>query len=238
MVILGNGLLGSELKKDLNCSIISREQDGFDIEKPELWSNFLIESAHGTIFWPKYKVIINCIGHTDTYEDKRDTHWKVNYEGVVNLVDFCNRNDIKLVQFVTDYIYSGSIENATEEDVPVHNSNWYGYTKLLADAYVQLRSKKYLLIRATHKEFPFKYEQAWVNQIGTFDYIDKISKLSSELIKKDVCGVFNVGTPIKSMYELAQRTKFDVKGVIAPSEVPIDLVVSLDKLTNFFEKGE
>ena len=29
--------------------------------------------------------------------------------------------------------------SASEEDVPVHNNTWYGYTKLLSDGLVQLR---------------------------------------------------------------------------------------------------
>jgi dTDP-4-dehydrorhamnose reductase len=57
---------------------------------------------------------------------------------------------IKLVHLLT-YLYSGSVSNASESDVPVHCNNWYGYTKLLADGLVQLESNNYLICRCTHK---------------------------------------------------------------------------------------
>jgi dTDP-4-dehydrorhamnose reductase len=56
-----------------------------------------------------------------------------------------------LVHISTDYLYSGSVSNASESDVPVHCNNWYGYTKLLADGLVQLESNNYLICRCTHK---------------------------------------------------------------------------------------
>ena len=33
---------------------------------------------------------------------------------------------------------------ASENDIPIHGNNWYSYTKLLADAYIELKSKNYL----------------------------------------------------------------------------------------------
>ena len=52
------------------------------------------------------------------------------------------------------------------------NSTWYGYTKLVADALVQLESNYHLIVRTTHKEKPFPYSVAWEDQIGNFDYVD------------------------------------------------------------------
>ena len=73
----------------------------------------------------------------------------------------------------------------TENDIPIHSDNWYSYTKLLADAYIELRSKNYLICRETHKPKPFPYESAWVDQIGNFDYIDKISGRKIILTRPD-----------------------------------------------------
>jgi dTDP-4-dehydrorhamnose reductase len=63
------------------------------------------------------------------HTQKRDLHWDINYKFVHELILFCNKNDIKLVHISTDYLYSGSVSNASESDVPVHCNNWYGYTK-------------------------------------------------------------------------------------------------------------
>jgi len=76
------------------------------------------------------------------------------------LVDLCNQYNKKLVHISTDYLYTFSKDNATENDVPVHCRNWYGYTKLLADGYVQLKADNFLLIRSTHKAEPFTFDTA------------------------------------------------------------------------------
>jgi dTDP-4-dehydrorhamnose reductase len=216
ILILGDGLLGSELKKQTNWDIHSRKS-GFDIEN--------IEKTIGDI----PNVLVNCIAHTDTYSNDKQKHWDVNYKFVSDLVEFCNTHKIKLVHISTDYIYAHSKPNASEDDVPVHCCNWYGYTKLLADGYVQLKSNDYLLIRGTHKEYPFKYDSAWVDQVGNFDYVNVITDIIRKLIDMGCSGIYNVGTDLKSMYELATKTK-EVNPIHKPDNVPYDLSLNLNKL--------
>tara|TARA_B100000287_G_scaffold114172_1_gene106295 strand:+ start:791 stop:1450 length:660 start_codon:yes stop_codon:yes gene_type:complete len=197
-LILGDGLLGSELVKQTGWDYVSRKKDMMDLDD-------MISFVGGI---ERYDEIINCIAHTDTYDKNKDKHWDVNYKFVVDLVNACS--DKKLIHISTDYVYSGSVKNATENDVPVHNRTWYGYTKLLSDSYVQLKSNNYLLIRCGHKEKPFKYEKAFTNMVGNFDYVDKITSLIIDLIKNDVSGIKNVGTKLKSMYTLAKKSNSNV----------------------------
>jgi hypothetical protein len=141
----------------------------------------------------------------------------------------------KLVHISTDYVYAGSVSNATEEDVPVHCNNWYGYTKLVSDALIQIRSKNYLICRCTHKPNPFPYDSAWVDQVGNFDYVDIISSLIIKGIENDLSGVYNVGTEIKTMYELAKKTK-NIKKIFSPIHVPKNTTMNLDKFNNSITK--
>jgi dTDP-4-dehydrorhamnose reductase len=219
VLVLGDGLLGSEIVKQTNWEFYSRRKNNFDINEID------------TILPKDLDVIVNCIANTDTYSNDRNGHWNVNYKFVYNLINFCNENSIKLVHISTDYIYTSSIENATEDDVPVHCSNWYGYTKLLGDGIVQLLSKNYLLCRCTHKPKPFPYEKAWDDQVGNFDYVDKISEIIIELINKNKVGVYNVGTNTKSMYELAAQTKI-VSPIKSPEYIPKNTTMNLNKLKN------
>ena len=136
VLVLGDGLLGSELVKQTNWNFLSRKKDSFDIKNIDSFSKEMKE----------YNVIINCIANTDTYSDERESHWEANYVFVDKLIKFCNQNQIKLVHISTDYVYTSSVDNASEEDVPVHCNNWYGYTKLLSDGLVQLQSNDYLLL--------------------------------------------------------------------------------------------
>jgi dTDP-4-dehydrorhamnose reductase len=217
ILVLGDGILGSQLVKQSNWNYISRKKDNFDITKKELWN------------FSNYDVIVNCIANTDTYSTNRDLHWLVNYVFVNDLITYCNDNNIKLVHISTEYLYTGSISNASEEDVPVHCNNWYGYTKLLGDGLVQLLSKDYLICRCMHKIRPFPYENAWVDQIGNFDYVDIISKLIINIINDELTGIYNIGTEIKSIYELALRTKI-VNPTKATEEAPKDVTMDVSKL--------
>jgi dTDP-4-dehydrorhamnose reductase len=130
----------------------------------------------------QYDIIVNCIANTNTYSTVKDEHWNINYKFVLDLITYTNERGKKLVHISTDYIYTGSVDNASENDVPVHCNNWYGYTKLLGDGLMQLMSKNYLLCRCTHKPNPFPYESAWIDQIGNFDYVDRISSIIIKLI--------------------------------------------------------
>ena len=230
-LILGDGLLGSWFEKQTGWSVISRKKDGFDITASSCISS-LLECHHGVAWSCPWDTIINTIAYTNTYDKDRQQHWDVNYAGVVRLADFCERWSVKLIQIVTDYIYTNATPNASEDDIPIHGDNWYSYTKLLADAYVQLKYQKHLIIRATHKEHPFSYNKAWVNQVGNFDYLHKIGGLSLQLINQGSQGVFNVGTELKSMLELAKQSSVQVQGALAGNEVPSNVSMSIEKMKN------
>lgn len=223
VLILGDGLLGSEIHNQTNWEILSRKKTNFDITD-------LLKSFHKD---KKIDVIINCIANTDTYSTEKKTHWDVNFAFVSDLIKYCNSNLIKLVHISTDYLYSQSVENASENDVPVHCNNWYGYTKLLADGLVQLEANNYLLIRCTHKPKPFPYEKAWEDQIGNFDYVDVIASKIIKLVKKNATGLFNVGSENKTMFQLASETK-SVIPTKAPINIPHNTTMDISKMLNFF----
>ena len=97
-LILGYGLLGSELVKKTGWDYISRKKDGFDFTNIDSYKNYLSE----------YDVIINCIADCNTYGENKNNHWNVNYKGVVDLVDYLLSRNKKLVHISTDYVYSNS----------------------------------------------------------------------------------------------------------------------------------
>jgi dTDP-4-dehydrorhamnose reductase len=217
VLVLGDGLLGSEIVKQTGWDFISRKSGTLDINTIE---ECLDNGNH--------LIIINCVANTDTYSTDKKAHWDINYSFVDRLIKYCNRFQIKLVHISTDYIYAGSVNNASENDVPVHCNNWYGYTKLLADGLVQLQSENHLLIRCTHKPFPFPYDGAWIDQIGNFDYVDEIAKRIVKAVNYDLKGVYNIGTDLKTMYELAIETK-DVIKTYTPAHIPKNQSMDLTK---------
>ena len=216
-LILGDGLLGSELHKQTGWDYISRKKDGIDFSDIKTYEHMLDD----------YDEIINCIASTNTYDENKENHWNVNYKGVVDLVDRISVNNQKLVHISTDYVYSYSKPFANENDVPVHCRNWYSYTKLLADAYIELRSKRFIIIRSSFIG-RISYEYGWM-QFGNFDFVDVIGDIMINLIKKNVNGIYNVGTELKTKYDLFSKYNKDVKPIFdfqyesAPENVTMDI---------------
>ena len=227
-IILGDGLLGTELVKQTGWDYISRKKDGIDFRDIDSYKDHLFG----------YDEIINCIACTNTYDENKEENWNTNYKGVVDLVDYLTGKDMKLVYFSTDYIYANSKKNASEDDVPVHIGNWYGYSKVISEPYIELRLDKYLILRGTHKPRPFIFDKALISQVGNFDYIDTNAKIYIDLIEGDAQGIYNVGTELKTMYDLARKSRDDVVPANEKFKdtMPLDVSMDLDKLKKFYEE--
>jgi len=222
-LILGNGLLGTELQQQTGWDAITRERDRFDLLNSYLFGRYM----------KGYDCIINCTGFTKDHSDK-ETNLALNYKAVVDLVDYCNRQGKKYVHISTDIVYAGSVHSASEDDVPIHARNWYAYSKLLADGYVQAVCEDYLLIRTAFKPRPFPHKVA-VNKVGNFDYVDVITGLIVELIVSGASGVYNVGTKLKTMLEHARETVPDIE--LNTDSPPIDVSMDLSKMDSFRTKA-
>jgi len=230
ILILGDGLLSNSLRELKNIPYISRKKDNIDIRNVESYINYL----------DGIDIVINCIANTDTYSLNKELHWDINYKAVADLVDICNEKNIKLIHISTDYIYANSNEDAKETDIPVHHKSWYGYTKLIGDAYIELKSNNYLIIRTGHKPYPFPYENATISVIGNFDYVHNNAKLILKLIKNECTGIFNIGSEKKTIYQLAIKSVPDIKPVIGlpKKEMPNDISMDLTKLKTHLNYGK
>ena len=231
VLILGNGLLGSELHDVSNWDVLSREKNDIDItQKSELYA-----ILKDRVAVKKYDTVINCIANTNTYSNDKRSHLEVNSGGVYNLITICNSLGIKLVHISTDFVYVNcDVKYPSEESVPVHAENWYSYSKLLADGMIELLSNDYLILRASHKKNPFPFETAYSNVYGNFDYVDVIAKQIYTLVVNDASGIYNIGTELKSFYELAKRTNTEVKPTETVDTIK-NRVYSIDKFKKFIK---
>jgi len=235
-LVLGDGLLGSEIVKQTGWRYFSRKKDGIDITQTSTYINLLRNYTH----------VINCIGYTNTRDNTRDKHFDVNVKGAYYLAEACKGFRIKLIHISTDYVYANSPDKAKETDVPLPVANWYGQSKVMADSIIQAvipNEQEYLILRGTFKTRPYPYDKAWSNLVGNFDYVDVMASLFIKLIQNDACGIYNVGTERKSLFTLAQQTKPDVMPHDDTYETnkyirPYWTEMDLTKMHNFFkEKG-
>ena len=227
VLILGDGLLGTEIKKQTGWDHISRKTHTFDFSA--------ITSVYK--YLKDYDVILNCIAYTNTYDRDKEKHWDINYKAVARLTDWCSENNKKLVHISTDYVYANSSYSASEDDVPVHGEHWYGYTKLLADGYIELKGKDYLIIRCGHKPTPFEFDTAYTDIQGNFDYVDVIANGIISLINKNTTGLYNVGTEQKTIYDLAIKTRPDVKQGLKRGWMASDVRMNCNKFNNANKKN-
>ena len=73
VLILGDGLLATELIKQTSWDYLSRKKDNFDISNIDQFIELINQ----------YDVVVNCIAFTKTYENNKVDSWNVN-------VKFCN----------------------------------------------------------------------------------------------------------------------------------------------------
>jgi dTDP-4-dehydrorhamnose reductase len=223
ILVLGDGLLGSEIVRQTGWDCASRKLTGLDINK-HLDLIKLIT---------KYDTVVNCIANTDSYLHDREAHWKINLAFPKWLSDATSIRGIKLVHISTEFVYANNPIPSTEEDLPQPDTTWYAYTKLLADEYIKLNHySDYLICRELHKSNPFPYDKVWKVQTSG-DTVDKIAELIIKLINTDAQGVFNVGTGDKWLRELAPNAE----EIEAPVHVPKDTRMNLDKLNKWLSEN-
>ena len=217
-VILGNGLLGKEIKNQTGWDCISRK-DGLDAVYPDF-----------DLLSP-YTTIINCIANTNSYSEDLESIMDVNYKFVMGLSDYCRVNNKKLIQISTEFVYANNSIPPTEKDTPKPDGTWYAKSKLLADQYIEMTNNNYLICRELHKPNPFPYPEVW-DVLTCGDTVDKISNLIVKLINKNAKGIFNVGTGEKELFQIAPLANV----VKAPYNIPKDTRMNLNKLNTFLNE--
>lgn len=178
----GSGRLGTELKKYLKGQYPTKNE--FDITK--------IKKT------PICDLVVHMAAYTnvDKAETERFECFNINVNGTYQL----------LKHFPDKPIVFLSTEHVNAEGV-------YFQSKLIGELLIRNLAKKYLIIRTLFKPNPWPWEYAFTDQMTQGDYIDVITPLITKAIE-DWDGeskTIYVGTERKSMFELAKKTKPNVK---------------------------
>lgn len=142
LVTGSNGLLGQKLtsllQKDKSIYLIAtaRSASANAIEKGEFHLLDITnkEEVYKIVGSTKPDVIINTAAMTnvDQCETEKETCWKNNVAAVENLINACEKHNVKLVHVSTDFIFDGSHGPLTEDEPP-SPVNYYGESKLAAE---------------------------------------------------------------------------------------------------------
>jgi dTDP-4-dehydrorhamnose reductase len=82
----------------------------------------------------KPDAIINCAAMTnvDACETERDIAWKINVNGVENIIDAARKNAVRVFHVSSDYVFDGKSGPYSEDDRPEPLS-YYGKSKLASE---------------------------------------------------------------------------------------------------------
>lgn len=144
ILLLGSeGMLGSELFSMLKLAhwVVGKDIQDFDIASADDCRRMVAEI--------RPDVVINAAAYTDVdgCEANRDKCFAVNAEGVKNVALACQKGDIKIVHFGTDYIFAGAGNVPYCEDDPCQPLNAYGASKLAGERYLMELTGNFLIVR-------------------------------------------------------------------------------------------
>ena len=216
MILLtgGSGLLGTELRKRIDC--LSPSHAEFDITDPELRLP------------PGVDCIVHCAAYTDVRgaERERAKCWDVNVTGTRRIAGL----GVPVIYLSTEYVFDGRNGNYREDD-PLGPVNFYSFTKAMGEMAVRTAPRS-LVIRCVFKPYPFEHSAGFVDQWTSGDYVDVIAERIAMVIKHrdrfEQHDTIHVGASRKAVYTLACETRAvrrayrDEAGVTLPRDTSLD----------------
>jgi len=236
-LIFGNeGQLGKEFSNLLANAEI--EHYGYDLPAVDLFNYAQIDSV---IKRHEPDIIINCaaFNNVDLAEFEYEAAYRTNVLGVDNLVRLCEKNDIKLVHFSTDYVFNGIKRFPglyDEDDIPDPVNN-YGRTKLEGEKLIQENLENFLIFRLSW--LYGKGEQNFIHKLLTWAKDTKILKIANDelsvptstrlvaeislkAINNNLTGLFHLtNTGYASRFDWAKEVFeiMEIKQIIYPAKV-------------------
>ena len=176
-----NGQLGSEIK-ELSANykkldFVFKDLPDLDICNFNLLQSFIIDNNINTV--------INCAAYTavDKAEEESTVATKVNYEGVLNLVNALQSVNGKLIHISTDYVFDGDHFLPYKESDPVSPIGVYGETKRAGELAVINSDLDSIVIRTS-----------WLYSFYGNNFVKTMLRLGNE--KENLGVIFDqVGTP-------------------------------------------
>lgn len=137
-IVGANGQLGTALRAQYPRAKFA-DVGELDITNRESVENF---------DWSGIDIILNAAAYTNVdgaeTDEGRVLAWRINAEGVANLVAVAAQHDITLVHISSDYVFDGARAPHTEDE-PFSPLSVYGASKAAGDLAVSLTPKFYLL---------------------------------------------------------------------------------------------
>ena len=156
--------------------------------------------------------------HTAALSRPMDIHEKnitksinTNIIGTANIVKACQKENIKLIYFSTNYVYPGKKGNYKETD-PILPINKYAISKFGGECSVQMYENS-LILRISMTEKPFIHKKAFSDVEMNFMFHESLAKNLLKLIDKK--GIINVGGKKQLVINFAKKYNKKVERILA-----------------------
>ena len=214
---------------------------GIDITDQAAVNQVVVHSPASALI--HFAAFTNVDAAQDQNRDKSGSCYRVNVLGTKNIAQACAQNNKYLVHISTNFVFDGvnpPLEGYTEESLS-HPIEWYGQTKLWAEAEVKNFGGKFCIARIT---YPFRthYSQKldlvrsivsklksaslppqFTDHIITPTFIDDIAVALKAMLDQHPQGIFHVvGSSNLSDYQIAQQVArtFDLdEGQVKPASL-------------------
>ena len=234
-ILGGSGLIGSSILTEKTNSEkiiysyykneIKTNHEGVQINIPKDY-----EKLQRFLDLQKPDVVVNTISKSNPYycEENQKETFEINVEFVKKISELSNKNNFRLIQFSSDYVFDGEKGKYTEKDKPNPINN-YGNSKYMAEKFV-LKNSLNTVIR-TSQVFGKNHNARFFNfvienlrrgeKIDVYDdiflsptFVDDLITSLFKIIRKSLTGIFHVsGSECISKYEfakyIAKVLKFD-----------------------------
>ena len=148
LVTGAHGQLGKTIeelynKNDLGLHFVFVSKADLDITDKASLDTFFTKNS--------FQYCINCAAytHVEQAEKTPEIAFKINADGVRNLAEVCNKNDVILIHISTDYVFDGEKETPYTIDDQTNPINAYGKSKLEGEKHIQNILTKYFIIRTS-----------------------------------------------------------------------------------------
>ena len=164
VLILGDGLLGSELHTQTGWDVASRKLGNLNIDNHKGLDKLI----------KKYDIVVNCVAHTQSYSLNQNIHRDINYR-------FAEHAILMLFAIIFGHLGLVYAKNL-KDDMKKFKKNflYFGLSFVLIFISISMN----MFRNALHKPHPFPHKEVWdVRTSG--DTVQKMASIIIKLINKN-----------------------------------------------------
>jgi dTDP-4-dehydrorhamnose reductase len=204
-----------------------RQRDNWRLDGPGIVACNAEDSAGLAALFDEYRfaAVLDCAGNCALRACELDPPlaWRINVEGVRNLVEVVERYDARLVHLSIDLVFSGTRDGNYVEDDPTDPVTVYGKTMVAAEQLIFERLPQACTLRISlpmgisfngHAgaidwiQSRFKKSKPatlYFDEVRTPTYTDCLNRLCEVVLASELTGLFHAGGPRPlSLYNIAQ----------------------------------